>query len=459
MKKLLLLLLSLSLTAGILTACRPDSNRPSSEDTSSSITSVEIPNPPDPVDVYYKVTFKQNGQADIVKDVKEGTTLTDVPTPVAKAGYTIVWSVTDFSNITEDITVNAVETAKEYTITYDANGGTVDPATQTVTYNTIPESFATPVYDGYNFICWTYNEKAIQPNSLWTIADNVTLVASWSQVAAEKCKVSFVQDGYEIITKEVNKGGALTDIPQTGDKEGYTVTWDLTDVDLNNVTTDITVNAIETANKYTITYKTEFGVAPDPKEVTYDKTPDSFATLEYAGYVFKGWKYNDNFLSETDLWKIASDIEAVAVWAKLHKVTFKQEGKADIVKEVENGTRLTDIPTIEITKTGYYLSWSITDFSNVTEDITVTVVEQAKGYSLTLNTDGGKLDITTINVLYGQSYTLPKPTKSGYVFKCWKLDGKEIPVSGTWEIDQEDIVLVAEYLQETDEGGVWTPNY
>ena len=61
-----------------------------------------------------KVTFKQNGQADIVKTLKKGEALTDIPTPASKTGYTVAWEPIDFTNITADVTVNAIETAKTY---------------------------------------------------------------------------------------------------------------------------------------------------------------------------------------------------------------------------------------------------------------------------------------------------------------------------------------------------------
>ena len=86
-------------------------------------------------DVTCTVTFKQNGEANVVKTVKQGEDLTDIPTPKEKTGYTVVWDITDFTNITEDMEVNAVATANTYTITYDANGGSVATATQVVTYD------------------------------------------------------------------------------------------------------------------------------------------------------------------------------------------------------------------------------------------------------------------------------------------------------------------------------------
>ena len=62
---------------------------------------------------YYSVVFKQEGQEDIVKQVEEGKALTEIPTLAQKTGYTTKWSVEDFSNITENLTVTVLSTANE----------------------------------------------------------------------------------------------------------------------------------------------------------------------------------------------------------------------------------------------------------------------------------------------------------------------------------------------------------
>ena len=80
--------------------------------------------PPEPET--YTVTFVQSGQDDVVRTVEAGGTLTDVPEPVAKTGYTVTWDRSDFTNITQNLTVHAVETADKYTLTYDAGIGSVD---------------------------------------------------------------------------------------------------------------------------------------------------------------------------------------------------------------------------------------------------------------------------------------------------------------------------------------------
>lgn len=98
--------------------------------------------PPEPET--YTVTFVQSGQDDVVRTVEAGGTLTDVPEPVAKTGYTVTWDRSDFTNITQNLTVHAVETANKYTLTYDADGGTVTPSGIEVTFGTAVGTLAVP---------------------------------------------------------------------------------------------------------------------------------------------------------------------------------------------------------------------------------------------------------------------------------------------------------------------------
>ena len=126
-------------------------------------------------DVYLNVTFKAEGEADIVKTVVYGGTLTDIPVAPAKYGYTVAWDVTDFTNITEDVVATAVYTAKatNCTITFESITG-IELGSVIVEYGNIPaqvdsvkkeiDAFTESVKKvyGYNFNGWdneVYNNE------------------------------------------------------------------------------------------------------------------------------------------------------------------------------------------------------------------------------------------------------------------------------------------------------------
>ena len=156
------------------------SNEVSSEDDSSSEDST-LDSSGEAEIQWVKVTFKQSGQADIVKTLKKGETLTDIPATTPKTGYIVEWESIDFTNITADMTVNAIETAKTYTLVFDVNGGNLTHTTITVTYGQ-EYNLMTPAHDTKLFAGWMYNGTDVSLIGTWEIdADTaeVVLTAKW----------------------------------------------------------------------------------------------------------------------------------------------------------------------------------------------------------------------------------------------------------------------------------------
>lgn len=73
--------------------------------------------------------------------------------------------------------------ATQYTLNYDANGGTVSPSSKTVTYNSPYGTLATPTRSGYSFNGWfTATTGGTQVTSVTTyaIASDSTIFAQWT---------------------------------------------------------------------------------------------------------------------------------------------------------------------------------------------------------------------------------------------------------------------------------------
>ncbi|MBQ8685677.1 MAG: InlB B-repeat-containing protein [Clostridia bacterium] len=127
------------------------------------------------------VSFVQEGEIIFYKLLNKGETLTDIPQPKAKEGYTIVWDKTGLENITDDITVTAIVTANTYVITYDPSGGTLAEVTQEVTYG---EAFALPKPERahYLFEKWVIDgTQTVFSEEVYTIAEDITLSAVWKK--------------------------------------------------------------------------------------------------------------------------------------------------------------------------------------------------------------------------------------------------------------------------------------
>lgn len=99
----------------------------------------------------------------------------------------------------EETTIKAVYTAKKYTVTYNANGGTVSGTSKSVTYNAKYGTLPTPKRAGYSFLGW-YTAKTggskITETTIVKITSNQTIYAQWKQITYDlisknyKCKNS-----------------------------------------------------------------------------------------------------------------------------------------------------------------------------------------------------------------------------------------------------------------------------
>ena len=134
-------------------------------------------------DEYLTVTFMQDGCADIMRLVKVGSALTDIPEPQPARGHTVKWEDVDLSCVTSNITVYAVATPNTYTITYNLQnkqGATISSVTQQVVFG---QSFVllTPSCPTSKFVKWLdeATQQAVE-NGVWNIDGNVTLIAVWT---------------------------------------------------------------------------------------------------------------------------------------------------------------------------------------------------------------------------------------------------------------------------------------
>ena len=278
------------------------------------------------------ITFNANGGTvtEGTRTKGYGSQMGTLPTPT-RAGYTFTgWytAATGGTRITETTTVPANNvtyyaqwTVNNYTVTYNANGGTGSMATDTVifdqNYTTKANAFTKT---GYTFKGW--NEKAdgtgtdwtnwIGKPWKWTYARNVTLYAQWTR------------DNYTI-TYNLN-GGAITGQPTsynvesnnitlpTPTKTGYTFTgW--TGSNGTTPQTTVTIPKGSTGNKsytanwtvtnYTITYNLNGGtITGQPTSYNIESNEITLPTPTKTGYTFTGWTGSNGTTAQTTV-KIA----------------------------------------------------------------------------------------------------------------------------------------------------------
>ena len=84
----------------------------------------------------------------------------------------------------------------------------------------------------------------------------------------------------------------------------------------------------------------------------------------------------------------------------------------------------------------------------VLSDITLTAKWSSvasKKYVITLNANGGVCEVDKIEVLPGEEYSLPIPTREGYYFLGWKWNGSWIKNEGAWDYNR-DVTMSAQWL-------------
>ncbi len=200
----------------------------------------------------------------------------NLPQVPEKTGYTQTapaWDKTagELQNITADMTVNAVYTINNYTVTFKADGETVKTVTvehgADVAAADIP---VVPAKAGHTNTAPAWDKTA---SALQNVTGDITVNAVYT---ADTYTVTFTADGVTVKTVTVDHGAdvAAAEIPDVPAKAGYTQTapaWDKTASELQNVTGDIAVNAVYTLNTYTVTFKAD-GVTV--KTVTVDHGGD-----------------------------------------------------------------------------------------------------------------------------------------------------------------------------------------
>ncbi len=139
-----------------------------------------------------------------------------------KIGYNFTnWTVT--SGIMTDNTFkisneNSVATAnyspKTFTITFNANGGTVNTESKTVSYDSTYGDLPVPTYRGYRFIGWYTEQNGgvnVVASTSVKLEDNQILYAKWK-------KESGINTTLEVLNKTIKSGSPTLKNPSTTDE-------------------------------------------------------------------------------------------------------------------------------------------------------------------------------------------------------------------------------------------------
>ena len=284
----------------------------------------------------------------------------------------------------------AVWNAKEYTISYDLDGGNVN-ADNPIGYNPDDDMFAlvNPTKKGYAFIGWTGTDL-----------------------------------GDKTMEVVVHSGSY-------GDRT-YTANWQV--------------------NTYVITYNPNEGILANTiQTVTFDKE-EALAVPSRLGYEFVGWFEGTQAYTD-GVWCADKNVELKAEW-KIVNYEIKYNLDGGTTTNPLSYTILDNISISEPKKTGYsFDGWTFNGQDNPTKLVSIsvgTVGEKeytahwtANAYEVNYNANNGTSSKTSDTAVYDSSFTLATAERKGYKFLGW-FDGPQKVDSGDWKI-ANNVTLKAEW--------------
>lgn len=218
-----------------------------------------------------------------------------------------------------------------------------------------------------------------------------TVYVKWT---INKYTVTFM-DGEKVLETFTNvRHGDTVTAPEVSEKYGKTfIGWDKK---FDNVTSDLTINAVYDVNTFTVTFKDGEKVL-ETQTVEYEAAataPDTARLSPPEGMHFAKW--------DKDFSKVTEDIEVSAVYElNVYTVTFKN-GETMIKNErVKHGFAAPPPNNPLDTPTAKFVGWD-KPFDNVTSDLIVNATWETKKFTLTfINFDG--TTVYTAAVEYGAS--------------------------------------------------------
>ena len=271
----------------------------------------------------------------------------------------------------------------------------------------------------------------------------------------EKYVVSFDTLGGSHVTSQTIEKGEKVSVPSIPTRDGYIFSeWQLDGVKYDfskGVTSNITLTAswvVDDRVQYTVKFDTKGGSALEDVMVREGDVLTSPADPTKEGFILEGWYLGKEIYDFTK--PVTKDMTLVAIWKEVEEdqfvVTFNTDGGSTVKKQTVTAGNKVKKPT-NPTKTGYkFVEWQLDgetfDFNTIIdEDVTLKAVWEKKAqYTVTFDTKGGST-VNSVKVYEGDKVSKPViPTRKGYAFVEWQLDGKAYNFASPVT---KDITLVA----------------
>ena len=425
----------------------------------------------------YTVTFNANGGTAVSPVTQDYNTQMAAAPASAKEGHTLAGWYTDAGlttaasfpyTITENSTLYARWTINQYTVTFNANGGTaVSPVTQG--YNTQIAAAPAPTKTGHTLAGWYTDAGLTTAASFpYTITENSTLYARWM---INQYTVTFSVDGGTAVppvTQDYNTQIAAAPAPT---KAGHTLAGWYTDAGLTTeasfpytITENSTLYARWTINQYTVTFNANGGTAVSPVTQDYNTQIAATPAPTKAGHTLAGW-YTDAGLTTAASfpYTITENSTLYARWTiNQYTVTFNANGGTAVplvTQDYDTQIAAAPAPTKEgHTLAGWYTDAGLTTAATfpytITEDSTLYAKWTENEYTITVQNDGnGTASANTDSAIQDTEITLTATPKEGYRFKEWQVVSGNVSISNNSFIMPDEPVTVKAVFESTSNNG------
>lgn len=326
--------------------------------------------------------------------------------------------------------------SKNYTVTFDANGGKVSPTNKVITSSSKDLELPVPTREGYTFVGWFDNSTAKYDSSL-QYKDNPWLYY------LDKYPDLYAAFGY-------NQVSARNHYSSNGKNEDRRISQYVSN-DIAGLSGDTTLYAGWFANDYTITFNANGGtVNTSSKSVTYDGKYGELPVPTKTGYTFVGWfddstaKHDANYYYKNSPWLYYLD-------------TYDDLFAAFGYSQASAKQHYNNFGRNEGRRASQYLS---TDDVKITKDTTLYAGWYANNYTVVFNANGGTGVMPNQTFTYDITQGLISNTftKTGYTFVGWSTsstatsatyvngqpinnltatDGATITLYAVWETDMD----------------------
>lgn len=352
---------------------------------------------------YQSVKFLADGKLIAEQSVLRGDDAV-APANPEKLGHTFKKWDKAFTNVMEDLVVNAEFEINKYEVKFYKDGELLE--TQTVEHGAAAVLPANPVKEGHKFVKWD--------KYLGSVKGDLTVNAEFEK---NKYTVKFYVFGEQYGDAIIVEHGEALELTAP-EINGYSfVKWDKP---VDNITSNLNLNAILEIRYYQVQFLVDGQPYGDPQSVKYGEDAALPATNPSKyGYNFIGWdKEHTNVTDDLD---INAEFEAYLLSVKFF-VDGVQYGPEQMLSPGESAVT----PEAPEKEGHTFIKWD-KEYNNIETNLDVNAIFETNNYTVKFYVDGVQYG-AELTVAYGAAVPLPEePTKAGYDFGGWDKDLSSMP--------------------------------